>query len=145
MKIIIGSDHGGYELKEYLKTRLDNLNIDTIDLGVYFDNDTFDYPIMGKDIAKLVLTNKEYKGIAICGTGIGISIAVNRFKGIRGALCTSTEMAKLSKQHNDSNILVLGGRTTKLNVANDILNVWLNTKFDPNKSRHCRRINQLDF
>lgn len=137
--LYIASDHAAYEQKEKLIEYLGS-RFNVIDLGCHSLESTH-YPIWGEKIAKAVLENKA-RGIALCGSGIGISIAVNRFKGIRGALCQTVEAAKLSRLHNDSNILCLGARLNSLDELKQMVDIWLVTDFEGN--RHQARIEMLD-
>jgi ribose 5-phosphate isomerase B len=139
--IIISSDHAGYAMKELVKQQLDKLGVGYEDIGTH-DTQPTDYPLWAARVATAVSHDRYGRGITICGTGIGASIAANRFKGVRAALCTSVEMARLSRQHNNANVLVLGGRTTSPEMATEILKTWLATGFDG--GRHQRRAGQLD-
>lgn len=149
MRIAIASDHGGFELKEelkkYLEAKLESGDLGTDneinDLGTY-STESVDYPVYGKKCAEAVAGGKYDRGIVVCGTGIGISIAANKVKGIRCGLCTSVEMARLTRQHNNANMLALGGRTTKLADAIDIVEAFLTTEFEG--GRHERRVKMLD-
>lgn len=141
MKIGIASDHGGFALKEHLKKYLKTLNIEISDFGTDSE-ESVDYPIYGEICARAVADQKVERGIVCCGTGIGISIAANKVKGIRCALCTDENMAKLSRQHNNANIIALGGRTTSNEQAEKIVKVWLDTEFEG--GRHQRRIDMID-
>lgn len=141
MKIAIASDHGGFELKEIIKQHLLERNLEVTDLGTN-SADSVDYPIYGKACGEAVAKGQADCGIVVCGTGIGISIAANKVKGIRCGLCTSVEMAKLTKQHNNANVLALGGRTTAPELAIQITDTWLDTEFEG--GRHERRTNMLD-
>ena len=145
MKIIaIASDHGGFDLKESIIAHLLNTGWKVDDLGPYSE-DSVDYPDFGIKLAEEVSGGKVERGIVICGTGIGMSIVVNRFPGIRGTLCSDLFTAKLCREHNDSNILVMGGRVIGKGLAAEIVNTWLNTPFEG--GRHQRRldkINQID-
>lgn len=141
MKIAIASDHGGFALKQNIIMYLEAEGHEVSDLGCYSE-ESVDYPQFGRSCAKAVASHQAERGIVVCGTGIGISIAANKVKGIRCALCTSVEMAKLSRQHNDANMLSLGGRTTELADALDIVRAWLTTDFEG--GRHERRVNQLN-
>ena len=134
MKIYIASDHAGYELKEFLKTKFE-----CIDLGTN-STDSVDYPNFGKKAADEVAKGDSV-GIIICGSGIGISIAANRNPKIRAALCLTSEMAKLSRQHNDANILALGARLTKPEEAVNIVQAFLETPFEG--GRHQKRVDML--
>jgi len=133
----IASDHRGYALKEFLKE-----NFALIDLGTFTCEKKVDYPDYAKKLSKLVLKEKS-RGILICGTGIGMSIAANRNKGIRAALCHTTTDAAITRLHNDANILVLGGDSTKPKDAEKIVKVFFETKFS-NEERHKRRIKKLE-
>ena len=137
--IIIGSDHGGYDLKQEIKAYLDDKGYDVTDVGTH-SKDSCDYPVIAKKVAEGVLTTFG-RGILICGTGIGMSIAANRYKGIRASVCTDTYTAKMTRLHNDSNILCLGQRVTGLGLALEIVDIWLNTEFEG--GRHLNRINML--
>ena len=138
-QIVIGSDHGGYKLKNEIIAHLKASNYDIVDLGC-FNEESCDYPIIAKDVANTVL-DKNIKGILVCGTGIGMSIAANRFKGIRASHCTDTYTARMTRLHNDSNILCLGQRVTGPGLALDIVDIWLNTEFEG--GRHLKRIEML--
>ncbi|MEI1277666.1 ribose 5-phosphate isomerase B [Leptospira hartskeerlii] len=139
-KIGIASDHGGFELKEFLRKELAD-SIEILDLGVK-DETSVDYPLVIADACKKVLS-KEVDGlIALCGTGIGASIAANRHKGIRAALCHDEFTAEMSRRHNNANVLVLGGRVLGKELATRIAQKWLNTSFEA--GRHERRVGQLD-
>ena len=143
-KIAIASDHGGFDLKESIIAHLLNTGWKVNDLGPY-SRDSVDYPDFGIKLAEEVSVRKVERGIVICGTGIGMSIVVNRFPGIRGTLCSDLFTAKLCREHNDSNILVMGGRLIGKGLATEIVNTWLNTPFEG--GRHQRRldkINQID-
>jgi len=141
MKIAIASDHGGFGLKEHLKNFLEEKGYKVVDLGTHSE-DSVDYPVYGKACADAVISGVAEKGIVICGTGIGISIAANKGKGIRCALCTDIHMASMAKRHNDANILAMGGRTTDFETAEAITDMWLNTPFEG--GRHQRRVDMLN-
>jgi ribose 5-phosphate isomerase B len=140
MKIVIGSDHGGFELKEDLKNRLAEQKVEVLDLGTHSES-SVDYPDIGSAVAERVSSGEFARGILICGTGIGMSIVANRFPGVRAALCHDLFTARLSREHNDSNLLVLGGRTTGKGLAQEILAVWLDTGFQG--GRHERRLEKI--
>ncbi|MDD2218307.1 MAG: ribose 5-phosphate isomerase B [Eubacteriales bacterium] len=141
MKIAIASDHGGFDLKEILIDILVKEGIEVCDLGTY-GCESVDYPMFGKTCALKVAEGHVDKGIVVCGTGIGISIAANKVKGIRCALCTSTEMAELTRKHNDANMLALGGRILDTETAIEITKTWLKTEFEG--GRHQRRVDMLN-
>ena len=135
MKIVIGCDHGGYELKEAIIKHLKERNIEYMDFGCNSD-EAVDYPEYAKKTAYAVAEG-------ICGTGIGISIAANKIKGIRAALCTDCFMAEATRLHNDANILALGGRVVGQGLALKIVDTFLDTEFS-NDERHIRRINMIE-
>ena len=141
MKIILGSDHGGYNLKNIIIAHLEQQGIEVEDLGCYSE-DSCDYPVIAKAVAEKVLLAGS-RGILICGTGIGMSIAANRFKGIRASHCTDTFTARMTRMHNNSNILCLGERITGTGLALDIVEIWLKTEFEG--GRHERRISKLEI
>lgn len=138
-EIIIGSDHGGFRLKNEIIKHLEKLGFQVKDFGCFNEN-SCDYPIIAKDVAQKVLSSGN-KGILVCGTGIGMSIAANRFKGIRASHCTDTFTARMTRMHNDSNILCLGERVTGSGLALDIVDIWLKTEFEG--GRHLNRINMI--
>lgn len=141
MKLAIASDHGGFELKEIVKAHVEERGMEVMDLGTNSDA-SVDYPVYGKACGEAVASGEADCGIVVCGTGIGISIAANKVKGVRCGLCTSVEMAQLTKQHNNANVLALGGRTTAPELALQIVDAWLDTEFEG--GRHERRTNMLD-
>ncbi|NBV41331.1 ribose 5-phosphate isomerase B [bacterium] len=141
MKIAIASDHGGYELKTAITQEIIS-EVEWVDLGPFSD-ESVDYPDFADTLCRALLQNKVELGILICGTGIGISIRANRYKGIRGALVTSEYMAEMAKAHNNANVLCLGARTTTTEEAVRYIKVWLGTKFEA--GRHARRVAKLDL
>lgn len=140
MKIAIGSDHGGYNLKEQIKKHLEGKGIEYKDFGTY-SLDSCDYPDYAFEVAGAVAQGKYDRGILICGTGIGISISANKVKGIRAALCTDTFSARMSREHNDSNILCMGERVIGPGLAVDIVEAWLKAEFAG--GRHKARIDKI--
>ena len=141
MKISIASDHAAYnEKQEIIKYLLDK-RLDILDLGTNSE-ESVDYPIFGQRVAESIIDKKADRGIVICGTGIGISIAANRYKNIRATLCNTPEHAEMARKHNDSNVLALGGRTTNLDDLKCIVDVWLSTDFEG--GRHQKRINLIE-
>ena len=138
-KIAIACDHGGYALKEELKQRFAD-KYDFIDLGTN-STDSVDYPDYAGKLADALQKGDAVRGILICGTGIGISIAANRFPWVRAALCTNVTMARLTRQHNDANVLALGARITGGEAAADIAQTFLETEFEG--GRHARRVEKL--
>ena len=141
LKVAVGADHGGFELKEFLKENFKNIDVSWQDVGT-FDNESCDYPLIADKVAEVVLNKRADVGVLICGSGIGISIAANRHKGIRAALLYSNEVAALAKEHNNANVAVFGARTQNKDDVVKFLTTFLNAEFS-NGERHCRRIEQL--
>ena len=139
-KLCIGSDHAGYILKEKIKDFLINKDISVIDLGP-FSIDSVDYPDYAKKVAKRVVLKKSDLGILICGSGTGMAITANKFKGIRAAQCYNKSSTILSRQHNNANVICLGARILKKNEALKLVFYFLNTKFEA--GRHQKRINKI--
>ena len=139
--IAIASDHGGFSLKVDIVSFLNELGYEVNDMGPKNQN-SVDYPDYGIRIAQAVTANSDTRGIVICGTGVGMSIIVNRFPGIRGTLCSDLYTAKLCREHNDSNILIMGGRVVGHGLAREIVKVWLNTPFDG--GRHQKRLDKIN-
>jgi ribose 5-phosphate isomerase B len=140
MLIALGSDHGGFHLKEEIKAFLDERKIAYRDFGT-FSADSVDYPDIAKTVAGAIADGRCDRGILICGTGIGISIAANKIKGIRAALCHDTFSAQMSRQHNDANVLAMGGRVIGAGLAMAIVDKWLTTEFEG--GRHARRVDKI--
>ncbi len=138
--IVIASDHGGFEMKNSIKKELFALGYDVLDVGTN-NTESVDYPDYANALADKIKSGHAKTGILICGTGIGISIAANRHAHIRAALVHDALSARLTRQHNDANVLVLGGRTTGIETAKDCLAVFLNTKFEG--GRHAKRVAKL--
>jgi ribose 5-phosphate isomerase B len=142
MDIVIGSDHGGFDLKETVKAALDaSPEYSVTDIGV-FSSQSSDYPKIAHQLAQAVARGEYRRGILICGSGLGMSIVANRYKSVRAALCHNLYAAKMSRLHNDANVLVLGGRVTGVDLSLEIMNVFLNTAFEG--GRHQRRVDQID-
>jgi ribose 5-phosphate isomerase B len=139
-KICIASDHAGYELKEKIKDYLINKSISVIDLGPHTDH-SVDYPDYAKKVAKRLVLKKSDAGVLVCGSGTGMAITANKFKGIRAAQCYSKSSTILSRQHNNSNIICLGSRMLKYKDAFKYVTYFLNTKFK--NGRHQKRINKI--
>ena len=138
--IAIGADHGGFELKEHIKKHLDELGLEYKDYGTYSE-ESVDYPDCAKPVCEAVIDGTADKGILICGTGIGISIAANKHKGIRAALCSDVYSAKMTKVHNNANVICLGGRVTGRELAFMIVDAWLNAEYEG--GRHQARIDKI--
>lgn len=142
MKVAIGADHGGFNYKNRVKEYLVACGFDVLDAGT-FSADSCDYPQIAHKVAAMVANGEAEKGILICGTGIGMSIAANKIHGIRAALCSDTFSAKATREHNDSNILCLGERVIGEGLMLDIVQVWLDTPFS-NGERHIKRISMIE-
>lgn len=138
--ILMASDHAGFALKEKLKPYLKKIGLEVKDLGAY-STERCDYPQFAYKLAQAVSQGKYQRGILICKTGIGTSIVANRLPGVRASLCYNAQAAKLTREHNDSNVLVLGSAFVNIKLAKRILAVWLKTKFLG--GRHQRRLNQI--
>ena len=140
-KILIGSDHAGFELKMFLADALQQRGLSVIDVGCH-SKESCDYPEFARDLCVRLLEGEAPRGMLICGTGLGMSMAANRYRGIRAALCTTEFHARMSRAHNDCNVLVLGGRVTGRDLALSILREWLETGFEG--ERHQRRIDLIE-
>lgn len=141
MKIAVASDHGGFELKEAIRKHLNGRKYDVLDLGTNSE-ESVDYPSFGKACGEAVARGDAELGIVCCGTGIGISIAANKVKGVRCAVATTPYMAEMTKRHNNANILALGGRVLSEEEALKLVDIWLDTEFEG--GRHQRRVDMLD-
>lgn len=141
MKIFLGSDHGGFNLKQKILKYLRESNFEAIDCGC-FSTDSCDYPDFAKVVCKAALEQNCF-GILVCGTGIGMSISANKIKGIRAAHCANSFEAKMSREHNNANVLCLGERVIGEALAFEIVEVWLKTNFS-NEEKHLRRINKIE-
>jgi ribose 5-phosphate isomerase B len=139
--LVIGCDHAAYDLKEKIKLFLVAKGIEVEDAGTH-SQDSVDYPDFGKKVASLVSNGKFKRGILLCGTGIGMSMVANRFAHVRAALCSDLFSAIMSRRHNDSNILVLGGRVIGEALALELVRVWLETPFEG--GRHRLRLDKFD-
>ncbi len=141
MKIALGSDHAGYDMKKYLVERLEKSIHEIMDCGVH-SLDSADYPDYAKIVCDHVISRKADCGILVCGTGIGISIAANKIKGIRAALCHTEFSARMARMHNNANVLALGGRVIGMDLAIAVTNAFLAEKFTK-EGRHIRRIDKM--
>lgn len=139
-QLVFGSDHAGFELKTFLVKQLNSAEYELTDIGVH-STERVDYPQPVAAMVEALRRDPNRRGIIICGTGIGVSIAANRYEDIRAALCVTPEMAEMARRHNDSNLLCLGGRLTDQQTALDILNTWLSTDFEG--GRHQRRLDMI--
>lgn len=140
MKIAIGCDHVGFEIKEKIIKYLENKDIEVTDFGTT-NSERTDYPIYGEAVAHAVADKKCDKGILICGTGVGISLAANKVKGIRAVVCSEPYSALLSRQHNDTNILAFGARVVGLDLALMIVDAWLSGEYEG--GRHANRVKMI--
>ncbi len=140
MKFAVGSDHAAYEFKLEILRYLDELGIEYKDFGTHSTERT-DYPIYGEKVAKAVSSGEFEKGLLFCGSGIGISISANKVKGIRAVVCSEPYSAKLSRMHNDTNILCMGARVVGIDLAKMILDEWLKAEFEG--GRHAKRVDQI--
>ncbi len=141
LKIAIGCDHGGFLLKNKIARHLEAMNLQFKDFGCY-TSESVDYPSVAKDVAHAVAAGEYGRGILVCGTGLGMSIAANKVKGIRAVALENTFSARASRAHNDANILCLGERVLGENLALDIVDTWLKTDFEG--GRHKRRVDMLE-
>lgn len=141
MRVAIGCDHGGFSLKETVIEAVRQCGAEVVDFGTH-STESVDYPEYGERVARAVAAGDADRGIVICGTGIGISIAANKISGIRAALCQDTYTAKMSRMHNNANILALGARVIGPGLAQEIVTTWLQTEFEG--GRHEARVAQLD-
>lgn len=140
MKLAIGNDHVAVEMKNQIKAYLEEKGIEVIDVGTN-STERFNYPISGYKVAKLVASGKVDGGVLMCGTGVGISLAANKVKGIRACVCSEPYSAKLSKQHNNSNIIAFGARVIGIETAKMIVDEWLGAKYE--SGRHQVRIDMI--
>lgn len=140
MKIALGADHGGYELKESIKKHLDEQGVEYYDFGT-FSTESVDYPAIAETVCNAVAGQEYELGLLCCGTGIGMSMAANKVKGIRAACCSDYFSAKYTRMHNNANVLCLGGRVVGVGLALELVDVFLNTPFEG--GRHSRRVDMI--
>lgn len=143
MKIVIGADHGGFELKEFLKKFLSSFDYEVIDLGNHMYDPKDDYPDFAIPVARYISEKNADKGILICGSGIGASIAANKVKGVRAAICHDTYSARQGVEHDDMNVICLGGRIIGQALAVEIIKAFVNAVFTQ-EERHLRRVNKVN-
>lgn len=141
IKVALGSDHGGFNYKEHIIDYLKARNIEFVDVGTH-TRESCDYPEIAKEVAQKVAKGEYNRGILVCGTGIGMSIVANKVKGIRAALCGDTYSARVSRAHNNSNVLCLGERVIGEHLALDIVDIWLKTGFEG--GRHKKRVDMIE-
>ena len=140
MKIVVGSDHGGYELKEGLVKFIKDEGYEVLDFGAH-SKESCDYPLIGFEVARAVSEGRAARGVLICKTGVGMTIIANKVHGVRAAACYDAVMAKLAREHNDTNVLALGANYMDLARAKEILKAWLGAKHT--EERHARRVKQI--
>lgn len=141
MKISIGADHAGFSVKEKIREYLESKGYRILDKGTYSE-ESVDYPEFGHAVGNSVKDGESAKGIVVCGSGIGISMAANKVEGIRAALCTTPEHALVSRLHNDANVLAIGARMTDFDIILEIIDTWLRSEFEG--GRHSRRVNKIE-
>jgi ribose 5-phosphate isomerase B len=141
MKVAVASDHAGLELKEHAKAFLSKLGHEVVDMGTHSE-ESVDYPDFAQSACRKLLGGEAERAVLVCGSGIGMSMAANRFRGIRAALCSDLYSARYSRLHNDSNVLCLPGRLMGKGLAEEVLKIWMSTEFEG--GRHGRRVNKLD-
>ena len=141
MKVAIGSDHAGSELRQFVREWLEKQGAEVVDFGTH-ESDSVDYPDYAGLVARAILAGEAERGVLVCGSGMGMSIAANRFEGIRAALCREPVTAEFSRSHNNSNVLVLGERFTGIALADAILQAWWETPFEG--GRHARRVAKIE-
>ena len=141
--VYIGSDHAGFDFKNELKSFLGENKFDVTDLGC-FSSDSVDYPDLAREVAEKVLEIEGSFGILICGTGIGMSMAANKLKGIRAAVVTNEEMAEMTRRHNNANVLAMGSRVIGVEEMKKIALKFLNTDFEKGEERHVRRVSKIE-
>ena len=140
LSVALGADHAGWELKEALKSWLMEAGYQVLDFGTH-SPDSVDYPDYAQQVGEAVAVGKVDRGVLVCGTGIGMTMAANKIPGVRAALCGDAFTSRMSREHNDANVLALGGRLTDADMGCDILKVWLETAFAG--GRHARRVNKI--
>ncbi len=141
LRIIIGSDHAGFSLKEAVKVFLGEMGLEVLDVGTYNDK-SVDYPDFGAKVAEKVSSGEVARGILVCGSGVGMTIVANKFPNVRAILCLDSDTARMSRRHNDTNVLVLAGRRTDIETAKTIVKIWLETEFEG--ERHSRRLSKIN-
>lgn len=140
MKLVIGNDHAAIEMKNEIKEYLEGKGIEIVDVGTN-SSESFDYPISGYRVGKMVASGAVDGGIAICGTGVGISLACNKVKGIRACCCSEPYSAEMSKRHNNANVICFGARVIGIETAKQIVDAWIGAKFEG--GRHQRRVDEI--
>jgi ribose 5-phosphate isomerase B len=141
MRVYLGSDHAGFEMKEALKSYFDRRGLDVTDVGAHSE-DSVDYPEFAHEVAQAVATGDADRGVLVCGSGIGMAMAANKVDGIRAAMVTDPELAKMMRLHNDANVITLGGRYIPQELAEEILDAFFDTEFEG--GRHQRRVEKIE-
>jgi ribose 5-phosphate isomerase B len=141
LKVVVGADHAGYKLKEVFKEVFRSKNIEFVDVGTMNGDNSVDYPDFAATVARKVASGEYDRGVIVCGTGVGMAISANKVRGIRAANCNEVVTAKFSRLHNDANVLTIGSRIVGLEVAREILTVWLVTEFEG--GRHAGRVDKI--
>lgn len=144
MRIVVAADHGGFFLKDELFRALEGLGHTVSDLGA-FDSNSVDYPDYAHKAAAGIASGEWERAVLVCGTGVGMSIAANRHAAVRAVVCSDVYTAKLSREHNNANVLCLGARVVGTGLAHEILTTWLQTGYDPSQSRHARRVEKIEL
>lgn len=139
--LVIGCDHGGFELKNAIIKHWESQGIEYIDVGCY-STDSVDYPVIAKELCKKITSGEARLGVLVCGTGIGMSMAANKIHGIRAACCSDTFSARLTRNHNDANVLCIGGRVVGVGLGLDLVDNFINAEFEG--GRHQRRVDMLE-
>ena len=140
MRVYLGSDHAGFKMKEALKEYFEGRDLDLVDVGASSE-DSVDYPDYAERVARAVATGEADRGVLVCGSGIGMAMAANKVPGVRAAMVTDPELARMMRLHNDANILVLGGRILGKDLAKEIVRTWVTTPFEG--QRHCTRLDKI--
>ncbi len=140
--VYMGSDHAGFEVKEKLRKYIEEKGYGIIDLGC-FNEEACDYPDFAREVGEKVLEHKNARGVLICGTGIGMSMAANRLRGVRAVLATTEEYAEMGRKHNDANVLCMGARTTEVTMMEKLFDVFMATEFE-GEERHIHRVDKMD-
>jgi len=140
MRVYLGSDHAGFGMKESLKSYFERRGVEVVDVGAYSE-DSVDYPDTAAKVARAVSDASADRGVLVCGSGIGMAIAANKIAGVRAAMVTDPELARMARLHNDANVITLGGRYIPLHVAEQILDAFLDTEFEG--GRHLRRVQKI--
>lgn len=143
MRVVIGADHAGFDLKELLKSYITELGHEVIDVGAHTFDPTDDYPDFGRAVGEAVVQGKGERGILVCGSGVGASIAANKVRGVRAAICHDSYSARQGVEHDNMNVLTLGGRVIGTDLAKELVHVYLEARFS-HEERHLRRVGKIE-